>query len=204
MIESKFIIKRKLNFKNMRFGYKVLDVSGYSEFVEKPIYDHILEEFKKLDPTMKDIAILNKIRYIDRARNDLLYESTFIMGYFRNELNKAIKNGKDLDEFIFYDLHSDWLLKMINDIINKETLLEYLPSILECMGNIIKSINDNFDLPNNSRFKWFQNAHNYIKLLLDGKIDYENYCINMDLVIKSNMENALLFEKEVIEELNRY
>ncbi|QPX65021.1 hypothetical protein F370_066 [Campylobacter phage F370] len=46
MIESKFIIKRKLNFKNMRFGYKVLDVSGYSEFVEKPIYDHILEEFK--------------------------------------------------------------------------------------------------------------------------------------------------------------
>ncbi|QPX64698.1 hypothetical protein F367_072 [Campylobacter phage F367] len=61
-----------------------------------------------------------------------------------------------------------------------------------------------FDLPNNSRFKWFQNAHNYIKLLLDGKIDYENYCINMDLVIESNIENALLFEKEVIEELNRY
>ncbi|QPX65345.1 hypothetical protein F372_063 [Campylobacter phage F372] len=152
---------------------------------------------------MKDIAILNKIRYIDRVRHDLLYESTFIMGYFRNELNKAIKNGKDLNEFIFYDLHSDWLLKMINDIIDKETLLEYLPSILECMGNIIKSINDNFDLSNNSRFKWFQNTHNYVKLLLDGKIDYENYCINMDLVIESNMENALLFEKEVIEELNR-
>ncbi|CBJ94271.1 hypothetical phage protein [Campylobacter phage CPt10] len=203
MIESKFIIKRKLDFKNMRFGYQLLDVSGYSEFVEKPIYDHILEEFKKLDPTMKDIAILNKIRYIDRVRDDLLYETTFILGYFRNEFNKAIKNGKDLDEFIFYDLHSDWLLKIIDDIIDKETLLEYLPSILECMGNIIKSINDNFDLSNNSRFKWFQNTHNYVKLLLDGKIDYENYCINMDLVIESNMENALLFEKEVIEELNR-
>ncbi|AET34383.1 hypothetical protein [Campylobacter phage CP81] len=204
MIESKFIIKRKLNFKNMKFGYQLLDISGYSEFVEKPIYDHILEEFKKLDPTMKDIAILNKIRYIDRVRYDLLYDFTFILFYAKDKINETIKNGKDLDEFIFYDLHSDWLLKIINDIIDKENLLKHLPSILECMGNIIKSINDNFDLPNNSRFKWFQNAHNYVKLLLDGKIDYENYCINMDLVIESNMENALLFEKEVIEELNRY
>ncbi|ANH51172.1 hypothetical protein PC5_00050 [Campylobacter phage PC5] len=153
---------------------------------------------------MKNKTILNKLRYIDRVRYDLLYDFTFILSYAKDKINETIKNGKDLCEYDLYDFDPDWLLKMVSDIIDEKTLLEYLPDIFKYMDDIIKSINDNFDLSNNAIFKWFQNVRNYIKLLLDGKIDYENYCINIDLVIKSNMENALLFEKEVIEELNKY